>query len=252
MAKSTRVVGLCALCERTRILHRSHIIPEFCYVGYDHLHRMSEVHRQRPRLRTIQKGYREPLLCQDCEQRLNDEYEKPMKAAWFDRSPLPPQVTTAEVLVTGLSYSIFKMFHLSVLWRAAVASGAEYGPVRLPPKALADLRRRLYDGDPGLPPEYPVLGLLLLLPPNREPAFDIIQSTSFDVFEQASVYRTVYGACTWQVWVGAGLARPELQHYALTLSGSILLPAVDAREYGPIGRIWAEHVQSTNRSKPQP
>lgn len=249
MAKTAPVIDVCRLCEKTRELHRSHVIPEFCYVGYDHLHRLIEIHRHRPRSRFIQKGFREPLLCHTCEQLLNDRYEKPMKAAWFDNPKLPPLVSSGELLITGLDYAAFKLFHLSVLWRATVAVDGEYGPVRLPPRDAANMRRMVFEGDPGLSTQYPVLGLALLLPPDGAPAFGLIQSTSYEVIERQSVYRTVYGACAWQIWVGSRSPRPELALYGLTEAGSLLLPAVDVRQFGPIGSVWESYRRHATVNK---
>jgi hypothetical protein len=35
------------------------------------------------------------------------------------------------VVIRGLDYSTFKLFHLSVLWRASVSSGPDFASVRL-------------------------------------------------------------------------------------------------------------------------
>ncbi len=241
MAKKRGVVGECKLCHNRHPLRRSHIIPEFCYVGYDNRHRLIELDRKRTQPRYIQKGFREPLLCHGCEQLLNDRYEKPAKAAWFDNPKLPLRVSTSSVSVSGLDYTSFKLFHLSILWRAAVAAEGEYGPVQLPAHDEARLREMLRNVDPGQVEEYPIIALVLLLPPHREPAFDLIQTTSYEIVGNQRVYRTVYGACAWQIWTGGGLPRPELASCAVSTSGSFTLPAVDAREFAPIGRLWQEY-----------
>jgi hypothetical protein len=48
-----------------------------------------------------QKGWRTRLLCRDCEQFLNDRYEKPMKAMWVDSNILPPHPVGSAVRVAG-------------------------------------------------------------------------------------------------------------------------------------------------------
>lgn len=50
----------------------------------------------------LQKGLREPLLCEGCEQFLNDNYEKPFKRYWFDQKPLPRSLGV-EVYISGTS-----------------------------------------------------------------------------------------------------------------------------------------------------
>jgi hypothetical protein len=250
MGRKHSVVGRCALCGNTRALRRSHIIPEFCYIGYDEHHRLIEVDRVRAKERYLQKGHRQPLLCDACEQLLNDRYEKSFRAAWLVDRKLPSVVSTAEVQITGLNYSTFKLFHLSVLWRAAVATEGEYKGVWVPPNHQEELRRMVFEGDPGDATKYPLLALALLLPPDGKPAFDLIQTTSYELVEGQYMYRTVYGASAWQVWVGDRLPNPVLSPFTLTLSGALLMPAVDARLFGPIWSVWQSHRQLAANTRP--
>jgi len=72
------------------------------------------VHRTAKRWRFLQKGFRERLLCFDCEQFLNDRYEKPLKAEWLD-SPSYRNRHRSAIEINGLTYDTFKLCHLSVL-----------------------------------------------------------------------------------------------------------------------------------------
>ena len=63
----------CALCREDRPLRKSHVIPEFMFRPlYDEKHRfwgVSNIPTKRNRI--FQKGPREKLLCERCEQRLS-------------------------------------------------------------------------------------------------------------------------------------------------------------------------------------
>src|SRR5438034_9908437 len=63
----------CALCHQNKPLRQSHIVPEFMYKPmYDPLHRFEGLSldvSEPPQIH--QKGLREELLCQDCEQRFS-------------------------------------------------------------------------------------------------------------------------------------------------------------------------------------
>lgn len=78
--------GLCALCDQHATLRRSHIVPEFAYKpAYDESHRLVVVNPGTSEQRGhAPKGLRSHLLCDDCEQLLNDRYEKPFRRYWLD------------------------------------------------------------------------------------------------------------------------------------------------------------------------
>jgi hypothetical protein len=67
----------CALCQQNLLLRESHIIPEFLHrTLYDDIHRFNTFGLEgSPEVGLAQKGERESLLCDKCEQRFAD-YER--------------------------------------------------------------------------------------------------------------------------------------------------------------------------------
>jgi len=97
-------IGACKLCGATAELRQSHIIPEFVYRPlYDSKHRAITFPADSP-AGYLQKGYRAPLLCDVCEQFLNDNFEKPFKRMFFDKSLLPKIVFRKKYKVKGRDY----------------------------------------------------------------------------------------------------------------------------------------------------
>ncbi len=141
----------CALCQATAKLCQSHIIPEFCYKPiYDAKHRAVVVNPRDPSdQRYAQKGVRSELLCQRCEGLINDRYEKPFKAYWYDGDALAPYRAGEEVgYLINTDYSSFKLFHLSVLFRASVSDHPNFREVDLGPHEDR-IRQMLLNQDPG-------------------------------------------------------------------------------------------------------
>ena len=73
--------GTCRLCLSKAKLCASHIVPEFCYDYEQTGNARKAFEFEIPadgaaKLRTIQKGHREYLLCLDCEQVLCDHEGK--------------------------------------------------------------------------------------------------------------------------------------------------------------------------------
>jgi hypothetical protein len=116
-------VRLCRLCGVEAPLCNSHILAEFLYEPlYDEKHTALEVpHGGDGPIKTIQKGWRERLLCRACEVHFG-RFED--HAARVLRSILPhlKSRNAEEVITEPGDYSLLKLFLLSTLWRAGVAS----------------------------------------------------------------------------------------------------------------------------------
>lgn len=156
------MLGTCKLCHQTRELRNSHVIPELCYLAaYDPLHRAQKFEAEPNRRRLIQKGLREYLLCDDCEGRLS-RLEHEFKQFWYATpAALPSPVPLGSVSVRGFAYASFKLLHLSIFWRASVASSPDFNTVALGPHE-DKIRLMLLNDDPGLEEHYPMFGQVLV------------------------------------------------------------------------------------------
>lgn len=126
----------CRLCQNSAELRNSHVIPEFLYEPlYDSKHRAMGVHgKGNKKWRYLQKGLREKLLCQKCEQLLNDYYEKYFRNFWFVSSQIPFKCDIEKIYkISGIDYVKFKLFHLSILFRASISSLPTFSQVSLGP-----------------------------------------------------------------------------------------------------------------------
>ena len=122
---------LCRLCLDDTDLCRSHIVPEFFYIPtYDSKHRAHETTLEPFDQRYLQKGHRERLLCKDCEGKIS-KYETYVEHVWYRQKKLPDRMAHDVLVITGLEYSKFKLFHLSVLWRASVATRSPFDNISL-------------------------------------------------------------------------------------------------------------------------
>src|SRR6266571_3001332 len=123
----------CALCREERPLRRSHVIPEFMFDPlYDEKHRFYGVSNIPTKPNQIfQKGPREKLLCDTCEQRMS-RYESYASDVFFGNAATQPLRTPTGFLFTRLDYKPLKLFFMSILWRLGTTSipqlkGAELG-----------------------------------------------------------------------------------------------------------------------------
>lgn len=148
---------LCRLCQSEGPLRFSHILPEFLYKRlYDDKHRCIGIKAtaEEPGANQdfLQKGIREYLLCGDCEQHLAG-YERYAAGVLRELPDMTSEPAGAVVRVTGIDYSLFKLFQLSLLWRAGISNHASFQGVYLGPHEPR-LRDMIREGDPGDPLDY--------------------------------------------------------------------------------------------------
>jgi hypothetical protein len=186
----------CRLCLKEKELCNSHIFPEFLYRDlYDANHKLIGITGQgNNKYIPLQKGIREHLFCFDCEQHLNDKYEKPFLKQWSIDSPLPSQMTHDSIFSATYDYLTFKLFHLSILFRSSISSLPTFQEVNL---GIHEERMRLMllNENPGKSWEYPILACVILNGSNVEKGF-ISQPISV-LHDGHMTYGQIYGGAMW-------------------------------------------------------
>lgn len=154
--------GYCRLCLEETELRKSHVLSEFLYEStYEPLDlerpkqgRMVKVPAdtdEKPRI--MQKGLRERLLCARCEQYLNGIGEQYASKVLKRMDETEISAGKRYTIVNGVEYHPFKLFLMTQLWRAGVASDPFWKNVWLGPHEER-LREMLLQADPGQPHEY--------------------------------------------------------------------------------------------------
>ena len=150
---------ICKLCRESGDLCRSHVIPEWGYAGaYDESHTFVafDLLNQGKRKRKIrQKGEWEKLLCRGCETRFS-VWENYGKRIWDLETGQWEELKGGGLRGTGLDYRRLKLFLLSILWRADVATGDIGENVSLGLHS-EKIRLRLLEDDPQEPLLYPCM-----------------------------------------------------------------------------------------------
>lgn len=141
----------CKLCQTTQKLCQSHIIPEFMYKPvYSENHKIKCI-RPDGNAGTLQKGLREDLLCSNCESKIS-KYER--HANEILRSIIENN-HSGDVLRINADYRKFKLFLLSILWKAGVTTVPTFA-IELGSHE-EKIRAMLINENPGDEDEYPCL-----------------------------------------------------------------------------------------------
>lgn len=162
-------VGVCKLCQLTKPLcDKSHIIPNHAYSplkGEDnsmiYVDRTTDLNNP-PKRQTGE--FESGILCQECERRLS-RYEEYGKRMVFGNTAAKSQrliknIGNRNILeISGnvYDYRKFKLYLLSILWRASISGRKFFENISLSPTDNETLRVMLLNGNPGEVYEYPCL-----------------------------------------------------------------------------------------------
>lgn len=234
----TASVMQCALCHQEGDLRRSHIIPEFMYESlYDEKHRF-HVLSVIPEKASWQeqKGIRERLLCDKCEQRFS-EWERYASLVLKGGIPLTHQREGNVIRVSGLDYTRFKLFQLSVLWRAGVSTLHFFQKVELGEHAEI-LRQLLLAGDPGSVDRY---GCLMFgLKNEGQKLTNLIVPPKKVQISGHVAYRFVFGGFLWAMFVLSHSAMPQLNQCALNQTGDMTILVCEVHDLEDVNSFFSD------------
>lgn len=132
----------------------SHILSEFLYEPtYDGNHKfISLSSHPRQKTKPFEKGFREHLLCRECEGQLA-RYEG--HAAPILRTAGNYRTSDSRIIeIPSFDYHYFKLFGMSLIWRCHISRLHMFRAVRLGPHAET-IRSMLAAEDAGDPLDYP-------------------------------------------------------------------------------------------------
>lgn len=171
-------MSICRLCCKEKRLIKSHIIPEFMYKDLFNKHHKinkfspQEFSQGQMRVSRPSSGeYERGLLCENCDNDIIGPYESYASKAIFGGPFNTKECPTCESSVNqddieftkceNINYKKFKLFLLSILWRASISSRPFFEQVQLGPHEER-LRKMLNNGFPGRQGEYPIFTMAIL------------------------------------------------------------------------------------------
>lgn len=127
----------CRFCGQQRPLSKSHIVPEWAYRPlYDEDSRAIAISSEHGKSEKVQSGLKEHMLCADCEQIFNKNFDQPFHRFWGSPRRFSSSLTPFKAInINNIPFEISKRFLLSVLWRAHVSKHPSLSEIDLGPHA---------------------------------------------------------------------------------------------------------------------
>lgn len=218
----------CSLCRNNVELKKSHIIPEFLYKTlYDKKHRFHvlSTSTETPH-RLLHKGLYERLLCEDCEQKFS-AWEHYASLALNGGIPLIISHKNNLICISGLDYKKFKLFQLSILWRAGISKLSFFKNVQLGIHS-EKIRKLLLSNEPGAHSRY---GCVMIgITHEGEALTDIIMPPSRIRIQSNVAYRFVFGGIMWVMLVANHDHTSNLCNSFINPNGDTILIIREAME----------------------
>ncbi len=234
----------CKLCNKSvGQLEASHIISECFYDKvYDDIHRYIPIKENNYQgIKIEQLGYRENLLCKECENKFS-KWENILKKDFIDIHNEESKFLTFDVikdrgiLVSGLKYNEFKKAILSILWRMSISSLEHFKSYDLGPYE-EDLRIILLNDLPVDENDYSIIISKLLYEKRENAGF--IATFPMSRIENAVIQRfIIYGL---DIWVVTSKTKKPIKHFDILYlknSGSIIIPYLEINKKWIRGDIW--------------
>ncbi|MEW5924133.1 MAG: hypothetical protein AB1746_09110 [Candidatus Zixiibacteriota bacterium] len=189
-----------------------------------------------------QKGIYEKLLCNDCEQIIN-KFEKHVKHVFYDEMHHQETGNTNEIKLIDLDYDNVKLFQLSLLWRASIASNPFFESVKLG-RHEEKIRNMIISRNPGDVNEY---GCIIIgLYTKEVGTFDAIIKPERGRVEGHYAYRFVLGSNLWLYLVSKHTNLFERKKYFLQKNGTMILKFFPA-EKAPFILKMIDNLRKTGK-----
>jgi hypothetical protein len=226
----------CRLClDESSQLCNSHIIPELCFDPlYDPEKRnFIELNISTGRVRKHQKGFRERLLCANCESVINN-YEKHARRLFVDPLPTPRSGSKMLFDYPQIDYSLIRLYAMSLAWRASVSSLDIFNLVDLGPHE--ELFRKHLLG--GIAPEanrFPCA--IFRIVESGEHFIDFMTNPTYAKLEGHRYYRFVVRGFLFFVFASQGIPK-DMEPLMLAPDKPVFVMNTDFHSHKFLSSVW--------------
>ena len=222
------MVGKCKLCgEAKKLCEQSHIIPNFMYQDlFDENNRMHAIQIKESKIKQL--GYRQTgefdkhILCHSCDNETLGKLDRYASLILYDGYPKifehragPDREYT---YCAEIDYAQFKLFLLSVLWRASISDRPLFREVQLGPHEER-IRQMLLNTDPGEQLKYPCL--IMTYRHLKEYPEDIVAQPSRSRVNGGHIYKFLIGGMIYIFFISKHAIPPALMDVAINPKGEM-------------------------------
>jgi hypothetical protein len=247
-------ISVCKLCLEEKPLCESHIIPEFWFQSlYTNNKFIQPKLDKKLGVEIYQKGIKERMLCAACEGFLNTTYEQPIHKFWKEYINITDLQgsNNSHFFLQNLDYTKFKLYHLSILWRAHHSENQMYEKVDLGGKHEEILREMILTQNPGEETDYPIFGSVHFRRATEEVMDAVmIKPLKVKTGDGHYAYNFLFSGIVWWIGVSSHM-QLETNTDSLTSDGRMILHKSYLEDDPRIAKLienWSEKFQYLPKS----
>jgi len=171
------------------------------------------------------------LFCKKCDNEIIGKYEDHASKVIFGdgKKEIEIKETKFGLLIRGIDYTLFKLFQISLLWRAAISTRPEIKKNSLGPHS-EKIREMIYTGNPGEVYEHGAV--IYFFPQSSKGMKDLIVTPELSEkrIEGNRIFRAIFNGLFWTYFVSNHSQYYTFKDHFLSKDG--ILPIINSGEYG--------------------
>jgi len=242
-------MATCRLCLGDKPLCLSHIIPNFFTkqmkneAGIANKYLVLDANKQGTPGRG-QGGVKEQLFCAECEALLNERYEKYAYNLLYVRGFEYGEMGSKQAkLAINIDYTRFKLFLLSILFRASISSHEFCSVVDIGRLHEEEIRKMLLYSDPKQPHNYPIL--ISCVYNNGEVIKDWVLQPSRSRFDMHNCYQFILGSYLYLFIVSSHRVNKKIDSFVLNINGTAVIMNQDLKKIKNVMSFLGKVIQNS-------
>ncbi len=188
---------------------------------YDSKHRFMQISLVPEEPTTFQqKGAREYLLCEKCENQFS-KYERYVSQKYYHQEAIDVKQDAKIFIAENVDYKLMKLFQLSILWRASASQLEIFSDVKLGPHEKY-LRDMLLNENPGIDYEYGCLQFAVFME-EKKLAEGLILAPAFFRVDSFRLCRFIFGGLIWVYVISSHNNMYRWKEFFLLESGKLTI-----------------------------
>jgi len=183
-----------------------------------------------------QESWSEKILCRSCEE-LTNEFDSYVAAFTYNPKRVKIKVEKSGTkfrTYSNVNYKKFRLFQLSLLYRAALSNNLAYQHIKLSPDHMESIRISLLSRKPF---SDNILGCQMKLIWNfkrNEPFQNYLSVPRKDVLNLKEVVYFIFGGFAWEFYLPKFSFKQSRNNNFIKNNGFLKVPVVDFGDYKPI------------------
>lgn len=235
----------CPLCAQNKKLVVSHVIPNTFFKRLKKSRGtaiQSDVRLSTPII-SVQESWCEESLCLECEMLIN-EFDAYVAAFTYNPVRVGVQVDrsrSTQRVYSNLNYKKFRLFQLSLLFRASVSKHTAFSHIKLSEEDFDRVRFALLNTEPISDKTLGCRMTLIWNPVRNTPFKDVVSVPVSDLYPYKAIIYFVFGSFGWEFHLPRFGVKQAQEGFYVKPNGILRVPIVDFDNYVPL-RLQNESI----------